>query len=210
MWIWIGLAGFFAVWIGWAAYARQRKWSWTISAGGGFFIACALVAVVGSFLMPPHKTEQHQKPAAPSLHMARNQVLAGMESIITERSEAPLGNGETREMVRIGQLYALELIGPPRDLRKVSITFGLASDPMAAIEVLGLIGLTIKNVVPQWRGDETSAIGWLANVLEPAQAKSVETKRAASVDTLQSGKKVTLTVVNGMPLAFISIEPVAN
>ena len=78
MWGWIALGAFFGVWIGWAIYARRRNWSGTISIGGGFFIACSLVAVVGAFFGLASKIESAKTEAQPAPKLEADPVKRGV------------------------------------------------------------------------------------------------------------------------------------
>ena len=44
----VALAIFIAVWIGSAIFWRSKKWSWVASLGGGFFLSCTILALVGT------------------------------------------------------------------------------------------------------------------------------------------------------------------
>ncbi len=44
----VALAIFFATWIGFAILGRSKKWSWVASLGGGFFLSCTVLALIGT------------------------------------------------------------------------------------------------------------------------------------------------------------------
>jgi len=44
----VALAIFFSIWIGFGIFSRSKKWSWVASLGGGFFLSCTILALVGT------------------------------------------------------------------------------------------------------------------------------------------------------------------
>ena len=77
---WIVFISFLGGWLGFALWARRnKKWSWTIAAGGGFIIGCLSLGLAAAIFIP-NKTES---PPAPVNHMSakEQQTLAREEKI---------------------------------------------------------------------------------------------------------------------------------
>ncbi|WP_295756069.1 hypothetical protein [Undibacterium sp.] len=147
------------------------------------------------------------QPASNSIGVSRSQVLKHMEQIIKKRDEAPLASGEQREMIRLTDLFSLELIGQPSALRKVDLNIGLVGDVDASKDNLQLAMLTMFNVMPEWTGDKDSFIKWFNKTIPVLLSEATKTKLSAERSIIRNDKKITATFIGQLSLLFISVEP---
>lgn len=70
-----------------AIYARGRKWSWTISIGGGFITACVLAAIVG---VPVSLVFKNEPVSATPAQVVQNSAYDGSVRQVEEWMEKNL------------------------------------------------------------------------------------------------------------------------